>query len=269
MHEIKLGNNGNSGSSFKIYADDCFEQFDMTEGRWPCYRLRGKPVTPEEAVKIIAKCDNLFSFTYRLKGSVGCSFMRMSYFDVAHTFNDHHGWVHPNGMIAQNYCSGIKIPYLNEILEDISYVAEAFPFLDMIVAVSKWDEMSPVRWDMMWDGNDNYKYYDDEDFTDSLEMGIWIHNRMIEVVDPKRAAELYNEYDRFYDGADRRMFFPNYYRDFAMGTIGTDFLKKCLSVYGIEDADGFIEEGRREKKAFCNLSDIKDDGEEYTICTSL
>lgn len=262
MYEYDFKNNGRYADSVRIYIDDEFDQFYMPEGRWPYYRLRGKPVAPEDAIRIIAKTDDVFSFEYGLKGSIGSSFLRMSYFPRAHTFNEYHGWVHPNGIIAQNLCSGIKLPTLDEILADLVRIAAEFPYLDMIIAVSTWSELSPVCWNMLGE-NDAYKYYDDEDFAESLEMGIWVHNGVIDVVKPKLAAELYGEYDKLYDGIDKRIFFPDYYRDFAMDRIGRDFLRKCLNVYGIDSVNEFVEDGRRRGKAFCGLSESDKDMMRY------
>lgn len=263
MREIKLCG---SSSAVRIYADEPFDEYYMTEGRRPAYRLRGRPVTPDEAVKIIAECDDLFSYAYRLKGSVSCSFLRMSYFDIAHAYNEHHGWVHPDGMIAQNSSSGIKNPIIREILEDIYGVAEGYPFLDITVAVSKWDEISPAAYNLSYE---EQKYYDDRCFAGSIELGLHIHDRVIEVVGPGCAAELYKEYDRLYDGADRRKFFTDYYRDYAMNAIGRGLLEKCLDVYGITDTNAFIESGRREGKAFCSPSEFKGGGGTYTFCTGI
>lgn len=263
MREINLCG---SSSAVRIYANEPFDEYYMTEGRRPAYRLRGRPVTPHEAVKMIAECDHLFSFAYGLKGSVSCSFLRMSYFDIAHAYNEHHGWVHPDGTIAQNSCSGIKNPIIREILEDIYGVAEGYPFLDMTVAISKWDEISPAAYNLPVD---QWKYYDDGSFADSIELGLHIHDRVIEVVGPGHAAELYEEYDRLYDGADRRKFFTDYYRDYAMNAIGRELLEKCLDVYGITDTNAFIESGRREGMAFCSPSEFKGGGGAYTFCTGI
>lgn len=263
MREIKLRG---SSSAVRIYADEPFDEYYMTEGRRPAYRLRGRPVTPDEAVKIIAECDDLFSYAYRLKGSVSCSFLRMSYFDIAHAYNEHHGWVHPDGMIAQNSSSGIKNPIIREIMEDIYGVAENYPFLDMTVAVSKWDEICPAAYNLPVD---QWKYYDDGSFADSIELGLHIHDRVIEVVRPGRAAELYEEYDRLYDSADRRKFFTDYYREYAMNAIGRGLLEKCLDVYGITDTNAFIKSGRREGRAFFGPSEFKGGGGAYTFCTGI
>lgn len=250
MYEFKFKNDSRYSDPVKIYIDEKFAPYDMLEGRRPYYRLRGKPVSPEEAVRIIAKTDDLFSYGSGLKGGIGSPFLRISYFPRAHTYNEHHGWAHPNGMIAQNSCSGIKLPTLDEILETLADITVGFPCLNMIIAVSIWSEISPAQWDMPFD-SEEYKYYDDADFTKSIEMGIWIHDRKIEVVRPKLATELYEEYDRLYDGTDKRRFFPDYYRDFAMDQIGRDFLRKCLNVYGVDNTDGFIEDMRRRGEAFC------------------
>lgn len=258
MYELKLGEvypeRKEGSSQVRIFAEDEFKPEWCVCVRRPYFRLRGKPVSPEEAINIIARTDDFFYRSICINGSISSGVLTMNYFGYAG--GDSSGWVHPCGAVGQNYLFGYKWAEIREMASDMLDLAENFPYLDFIIAVSWWNEMSPKRHELMMDQyiekcirnnescNDASQYYDDEDFTENIELGIWVHNGMIEFINPKLATELYGEYDRLYDGIDRRIFIPGYYNDFAPQLINRDFFRKCLNVYGIDDTDRFSEDVR-------------------------
>ncbi|MCM1330151.1 MAG: hypothetical protein NC253_12005 [Ruminococcus sp.] len=110
--------------------------------------------------------------------------------------------------------------------------------------------MSPECWEI-WHKSDDFSTEEqetlmDKNFGENIEAGIWVHDGILECVNPKRALKLYNEYDKLYDGYDRRMFYSEYYIDTAPEKVDYSFAEKCAGVYGKESTEGLIERLRRE-----------------------
>lgn len=153
-----------------------------------------------------------------------------------------YGWVHPCGAVGQNDLFGYKWAEINEMAEDLLGLAVNFPYLDLIAAVSGWNEISPARYEMLRKDKNAYQYYEEEDFMENIVMGIWLHNGTIEFINPELTAKLYEKYDTLYNDFDRRMFFPSYYSDFTPNAVNRELLRKCLNVYGINDVDRVIKD---------------------------
>lgn len=232
----------------KIFAEDEFTPDWCPSARKPYYQMRGKPVTPEQALEIIAKTDYLFADSLRVDGHIGSGFLRMKYCNASAP----HGWVHPSGAVGLNDFFVYKWARISEMAEDLTLLAGSFPYLDMFIGVSCWDEMPSERWAMCHDSlyktyTHEYKYYKVNDFTDNIVLGIWLHDKTIEFVSSERAAKLYKEYDKLYADRPYEMFYPDYYKDYEPDTVNSEFIKKCFAVYGIDDPDKFIENWEQEQ----------------------
>ncbi|MCM1330152.1 MAG: hypothetical protein NC253_12010 [Ruminococcus sp.] len=222
----------------KIFAEDDFPPDWYPAVRKPYYQLRGKPVTPQQAVEIIAKTDYLFSNVLEINKDLDIGIFEMNYF-CTDGFSRPFGWVHPGGEVGQNYLFGIKWPEIREMAEALTPLVHTFPFLEFIAGISWWNEMSPARYDLMY-ANKSDKFYKDDDFTDNIEMGIWVHGGIIEFVNAKKAVKLYRKYDELYNGKDYRIFYPDYYKEIEKNSINRSFAEKCFKVHGIENNPGIF-----------------------------
>ena len=90
-----------------------------------------------------------------------------------------HGWVHPNGIIGTNAVM-TKYPTVDEFAHEWASYIYNFPFLDLIIGITWWNEMSQSKWDMWhdscmnggFDTLDEIKYFEYDDFCDNIEAGI-------------------------------------------------------------------------------------------------
>lgn len=141
--------------------------------KWPQMIVTGKPVTMEQAKDIIFKTDSFltdsspyaggnnrefnrmyrslsgldkldaiddwglrYDITDKMKESIGyveTEYVNNSWASCAFIFGPH-GWCHPSGKIEYSDNVG-KWPSANEIVDDWTKIAEAFPYLDINVTL--------------------------------------------------------------------------------------------------------------------------------------
>ncbi|MCI7350315.1 MAG: hypothetical protein MSH60_06120 [Ruminococcus sp.] len=211
--------------SIEVTFDEKTEDYSGT--RRPYYQLRGKPVSAEQAVEFIRRADSAFAdFEYPKSAQ---PFYLINMCSDVFSNSSSNGLVHPNGIVGMNGIMG-KYPDFYELFEEFVSMAMEFPFLDFVAAVTYWNEMPSWEWEKLSD--DNYEkptYY--PDFTECLEIGVWVHDSKAEFLSPKNAAKKYKEYEKLYGEAygkiycDKRNGEPNL----------ADFFAKCLEANGIID----------------------------------
>lgn len=211
---------------------------------YPYYQMRGKPLTEEQAIDVISRTDGYFQYPFKSDNYIGTVNFHNHWFDD--TFP--HGWVHPGGIVGRNFNTS-KYPDLEELLTEFLRYARAFPYLDLVVGITSWEGMPDKKrslLDMDCFGKpplllvskmkyDELKYTDcdEEEFLDHLEIGVWLHDKKVEIMSPARTAEIYTEYSKKYTVDDTRVYYWEYYDDFQPDVITLDFLKKCLAQNGI------------------------------------
>ncbi len=104
----------------------------------PYFRLRGSPVTEEQAATII-KCG--------------------------------HNWCQPNGTVGVNGTLG-EYPTVADIMLGLASVVKAFPFVEMVVAITALD-LGQIKHDV-----------DDRNFKENIRVGYWCHDGTIEILEP-------------------------------------------------------------------------------------
>ena len=227
------------------------KDFDV---RRPYFRMRGKPVTEEQAFDIIRRTDNFFSWDmdrFHLEGLVGDRFI-LSNVWFSPNFYPHSGWTRPDGIVGQNGVTG-KYPEEEEFLYSVLPLKEEFPYLDLMIAVTDWDEIPDYLWDLMEKSHeaaenndlDRYRQYHDEydrlhtseaypDFPDHIVYGIWVHDDKVELMAPTLARERYLEYNRLYGGADEAIFTMDYYEKNGQFPADFAYLQRCIRSYGLD-----------------------------------
>lgn len=81
-----------------------------------------------------------------------------------------------------------------------------------------------------------YEYEDwDERFYESVEIGIYVHDKVIEILSPEKAVAKYKEYATLYE-KNREMYIHDWYKKHGIGQVNLTYLKRCIESYGL-DAD--------------------------------
>ena len=116
--------------------------------RRPYYRMRGKPVTKEQAFELIRRTDNFFAGINEIRRSgdfVGCG-----YFDNWLIHKNHYprgyGWVHTDGTIGTNAITQ-KYMVLYKFIAEWFQKLLKFPYLDLVIGITCWNEMPNEFWD--------------------------------------------------------------------------------------------------------------------------
>lgn len=269
MHEEIIDVDG-----VKVILDSGTRDWNSVARR-PYYRLRGKRITEEQALEVIRRCDSFFSWVLNFDGD------RSAYPDWIYTMNfnmwwymsnhypDKYGWVHPNGIVGSNAITQ-KYPDTDELIREWTVYAREFPFLDLVVVITWWDEMCGERhkarnelfneykegkitreeWNRKEDElefidferDDSCREFPKENFERSIEIGVWLHDGIVEIMSPDRAYEKYLEYERLYEEPDPRIYVPEYYKTFQPDIVTRESLYKCLRAYGIADPEKFLNE---------------------------
>lgn len=217
---------------------------DIDESFWdirrPYFRLRGKPVTQEQAFDIIRRTDSLFRFMEIVHESDTflSSFNFSNSILEKRDFTNRYGWVHPDGFIGINDTPTEKYPELYEfVIEWVRYLAE-FYYLDIMIAFTCWEEVPPAvlkspKYDLLetWEYNNAY----DEKFLKAIVFGIHVHDDKVEILNRKDARIKYQEYNHLY-GTQRERFVVDYCADNGIFEADLEYAKRCIASYGL-DAD--------------------------------
>lgn len=198
---------------------------DVSEVRRPYYRIRGKSITEEQAVEVIRRTDSLFREYSDYLSLVNCG---------NNIISGEYGWCHPNGLIGGNNTSN-KYPELFEYIEEFLILTKEFPFLDMVLAISSWNEIpdevrdKEIEYWYSWETEKEW----DEKFLKAIEVGLYIHDGKLEVLSRADTVEKYKEYDSVCCDY-RDMFIRDYYIDNNIKSVNKDFLRRCFEKYGLD-----------------------------------
>lgn len=196
--------------------------------RRPYYRMRGRSVTQEQALEIIGKTDDFFNSAAReaLPNCVPSTHFRNV------LINDNYvpknfGWCHMDGTIGINLVMS-KYPTLAEILEEWGRYVLEFPYLDLIVCVTHWNETP----DLMDKGTDEPFYGPEWDnvFFNNVDYGIHVHDRVISIVEQQYAVQLFQDYSKRFN-KPRDVYEPSYYEDYHIKQVNYDYLVKMTAMH--------------------------------------
>lgn len=220
-----------------IVAAEDFRLFDYdTATRRPYYRLRGRPVMPEQAMDIIRRTDRYLKDIEAIEehpDTVDSDHFDTWMFDPQH-YPMYYSWIHVDGTVGLDGIT-YKYPEANELIWDWVKKVKAFPYLDLVAAITNWNEAPNEIWlegfskmipihEETWD----------ENFCEAVEMGIYVHDGMIELLGRERTMWKYEEYRQLYGAGDRRKYLPEYYQDYEKPPVDKEYLKNCIRAYGLE-----------------------------------
>ena len=198
--------------------------------RRPYYRMRGVPVTREQAFDIIRRTDRFFDYVSAVcnhKDYIGCMNFDNWLIQKNH-YPTGYGWIHADGTIGTNVTTQ-KYPTVREFIEEWYKLLYAFPYLDLIIAVTGWNEG-------LWDD----EMVSEEEFCKEVAVGIYVHDRKLEILNPSDTIAKYTEYNKCY-GTPPEKFEREYYKRhkierYKIEQANPAYLRKCIEAYGL-DAD--------------------------------
>lgn len=228
---------------YEIIVDEDVKEYD-TEVRRPYYRMRGTKVTEEQAFDIIRRADNFFRFNINTIQE-HIDYIGSLNFDNW-IFDKHHhpyqyGWVHVDGTIGCNAITQ-KYPSIDEFISEWFIKMMAFPYLDLVIAITDWNELPPYVWEAICNSNHFNNPYKKENFPDFLEhidCGIWVHDKVLEIMKPKRTVKKYVEYAKLYEDKTKERYLSHYYNDNGIIQADVRYLKKCIEAYGLNADEEF------------------------------
>ena len=226
---------------------DKFKQYDFivpdnieydANIRRPYYRMRGKPVTEEQAFDIIRRTDTFFNPL--IPPNIISSFIWSCNFhnSLIENYNKSCccGWIHTDGTVGCN-ATAYGCLEINAFLEEWLEKLINFPYLDLVIAITKWNEIPDAVNNADW-GSDFfqkqlYEYAEyDAQFYDAVVLGIYVHDKTVEILKPTDAIEKYKEYASLYE-KERKIYIPELYGDVVTKQIDLSFAKKCIEANGL------------------------------------
>lgn len=237
------------------------------EARAPYFQLRGRRLSEEEAFEMIARTDRMFDLSgawdfprdgqhmsiaakwdsmIRKKGYRGSD----SYFVNEYIFPGNSipsgGYVWPDGRVGINHWM-YKLPDISEIIKQLMDWALCFPYFDIILVITKWNEISAQRARAnFWEDDENYDGvpHPDADLdeyekpyepitVDDVDICIGIQPGILRFLKPEDGLRQLAEYDSFYTERERREFpTTDFYQDTHTIPIDEAYFSRLLNYYG-------------------------------------
>lgn len=221
-----------------VPADDDL-RFDGSVRR-PYYRMRGKPVTKEQAFELIRRTDNFFREIDEIRRSD--DFVSAVNWDNWLIHKNHYpqgyGWVHTDGTIGNNSITQ-TYPEMYQMIAEWLVKLMKFPYLDLVIAVTCWNELPNALWEDL--GNKAKRRemeLSDDLFISGVEIGIYIHDKTLEILTPKKAIRKYKEYAKLYE-KNKEVYISEYYQENGIVQVDMPYIRRCIEAYGL-DADEML-----------------------------
>ena len=235
--------------------------------RRPLILFRGKPITEVETIQLITGEEALFQENcnrFDERGVLKNIFYRKGYTWLS-------TWIYTDGTIGGNLISLEKYPEIYEILPQFLHLGEKYPFLDMVISYTDEDEnccfsCPAIDYDYLTFGNckcrdcapylkkikecRELRWYHATDYgkeyfrnwpwshirsdiSGDVELTIWIHNGVTEVLFGDRAKEKFDEYNKMYSSKEYdTMFTSELYNYKSTCICNKEFVEKCFEYLG-------------------------------------
>lgn len=225
-----------------VLVEDNFTYW-YAESDYAYYKLRGVPVTKEEAFEIIRQTDKFFLYTV-YENIEECKFKQLCTFE--NNFMDkynggmYHGWIRPNGIIGGNSVTEKYVEFDN-IIGELLLLKSEFTYLDMVVAISIWEQVAPEYWDSYDDESLSSEEFNkrwlleeyNQGFEDAIDILFWVHEDKIEVYQGEKAKQKYLEYESLYNTDNSEQFAKGYYEYYNVLPLNKEYIKRIADSYNI------------------------------------
>ena len=181
---------------------------DCSERRKYC-RLRGKPVTRKQGVEINKEVEN-----------------SMVYYELPM-------FVFEDGTVGLNFVTG-KYEAAICIVKEMACLLNTFPYLDMMLLITNWDEQPDFIWRFFCDcyGPDGEIIVSEEVYQQRLseynairkteayeeiydlrniDFGVQIQGKIITILNSENAIKVYKEYEKKYEVDDKEIYVSLYF----------------------------------------------------------
>lgn len=252
----------------KVILPDGIQKTCLSGVRRPLVLHRGKPITKEQAIQLIVGEEPLFrrgnderDCMFDPRGNRGVLkniFYRRGY-DWLST------WVHSDGTIGGNLIYLGKYPEIYDILPDYIHLAGKYPFLDMVVSYTSYNEcccyfcdgdrsggcrdcgpyLGKIRRykDADWNPDPDFEelYFRSwdtghvrSDIGKDVELTIWIHEGKTEVLFGDKAKAKFVEYNKQYCSPEYDfMFSADLYSYKSNCICSKEFVEECFEYAGM------------------------------------
>ena len=163
--------------------------------KYPYYRIRGRKISAELAQELAGGSKKIWE--------------ELKLIDFLNDF------IFEDGTIGVNSTT-TKYPHVVELFSDAIKLKNKIPGLDLFAAVTNWDSMPDEAWKEFLQPDADYEYgeYDKhtgrfteyKDFEKNIEIGIWVHDNKIEILNPVNASAKYMEYIASESYEDKKRF---------------------------------------------------------------
>ena len=217
-----------------------FEDFPCI--RRPYYRLRGMPVTKEQAFEIIRRTDRSLACISPIadcKDYIGCINFDNWLMVEGHSQS---GWVNQDGIIG---CNSITqtYPTVDEYITEWFIKLMVFPYLDLIIAITYWDEVNPDAWDEIAGDYRDFEMVEyNKEFYQAIIGGIYVSNGTIQILDSVAAVDKYKQYDALY-GKGIPTFRQVSREPEKFERLDKEYMKRCIDAYGL-DTDAVLKRNK-------------------------
>lgn len=228
----------------RLVMDEAPDRFDQ-HVKDPCYRMRGRSVTEEQAFDVIRRTDShirsLFYGSHPHQVVMYRGHFQNDWTDPRSRWR--HGWMHPNGIVGKNgNGSPDRLRTFLTLLEELLGYQKAFPFLDLAAAISCQDldpedqirsldrgsviELAKIGWDLRGFPK----------FFDTVAYGIRLDGNTIEFLRKDRALETYQEYETLYGAPDSSIYTQGCQTELKTGAFdAASYLQRCIASFDQEN----------------------------------
>lgn len=210
--------------------------------RRPYYRMRGKPVTKEQAFELIRRTDNFFAGIneIRYSGDFVSAVNFSNHLIHKNHFPQGYGWIHADGTVGTNGIT-YKYPEMYEFIGEWFEKLRKFPYLDLVIGITCWNELPNALWkDLSNKAKCREMELNDELFFSGVVLGIYIHDKTLEILTPKKAIRKYKEYAKRYE-KNKEVYIPEYYQENGIVQVDLPYARRCIEAYGL-DADEILKD---------------------------
>lgn len=261
---------------------DGIKDTKLAKVRRPLVLVRGKSIDVEQTMQVITGEEPLFEEVFgdeklifdprKDRGVLKNIFYRKGYSWLS-------TWLYADGTIGGNLIHLGKYPELDEIVAPYSHLAYKYPFLDMVVSYTDYDEnccyfcdfdvykcreCKPYRSRIKkycldesrpWNPKPSFEelyfrhwfnWHIRNDVDDAVELTIWIHDGKTEVLFGEKAADKFIEYNKLYCSKEYSFMFSSELYSYGLNCIcSKPFVEDCFAYIGKPRSlcDEYVERG--------------------------
>lgn len=206
------------------YEDDLCHWESTTKK--PAFWMRGKPVTPQQALAMIRRTDSVFGALpvwgmwrrtpLQVPDYLSLYSLKSSWFDEFHF-----GWCRPDGRIGMDSVME-GTPDARELILDGIRLLQTFPFLNLIL--------------LIWDAHGEWEFQPRQLATEgmpAIACGMHLHDGTVELLGGASAWAVFCQYQRDY-GEEPVRYWDGYNAKTGTRVVDRAYLDACLAAGGVK-----------------------------------